>query len=714
MPSTYSTNLRFELMATGEKSGTWGTISNTNIGTLIEQAISGVANVAHDDSANYSLTTGNGTTDEARNAVVRITGTLTAARNVVVPAVDKVYLIKNNTSGGYAITVKTSSGTGITVPNGETKLLYSDATNVVEAVDSLTNLTMAGDLTVNGSTTNLDSAVVINESGASVDFRVEGDSATHMLFVDGSADRVGINQSSPAHTLDVSGSARILSADNSTQLTLESTDADAAEGPRLDLRRHSASPADDDVLGTIRYLGENDADENIIYGEIEAQAKDVTDGTEDSELRFFVRRAGDLKEAMMLGPTSVVFNEAQADVDFRVESDTSANAFLVDAGNDRVGIGSDSNVGKLLVSGDSGTGSNLGDSDSLINQTNKGFVSIENMNDTAGVESGITLRAKVNLAGAAAMYVKQTGSYQGDLIFRHRTAGNTSSETFRIKHDATAQLHGNLEALDSGGNTDATLIADGGRLLLGPSAVAHSDVTVLKLMASAGDSGVAPSGEVFIEDNASVALTLATPNTNSAVINFADPEDTDAGEIMYSHSTDVMTFRAAGGNRMFLASDGVRIGANNAANALDDIEDGTFSVTATRGGVSGTGSRETQNMRYFKVGRLVFIDFTAPEGSTAPYFNVGSSGYASGQSFAFASSGSNLPFTPKNSASCRLGKSRTLGSPNGLGVGWRAGSGRIYLGQADDNNYVMENGANTDLAQSNVVVQCTFCYYTNS
>lgn len=107
MPSTYSTNLRFELMATGEKSGTWGTISNTNIGTLIEQAISGVASVTHDDSASYSLTTGNGTSDEARNAVVVVTGTLTAARNLVVPSVDKLYVIKNSTSGGYNITVKT-------------------------------------------------------------------------------------------------------------------------------------------------------------------------------------------------------------------------------------------------------------------------------------------------------------------------------------------------------------------------------------------------------------------------------------------------------------------------------------------------------------------------------------------------------------------------------------------------------------------------------
>ena len=106
MPSTYSTNLRFELMATGEKSGTWGTISNTNIGTLIEQAISGVASVTHDDSASYSLTTGNGTTDEARNAVVNVTGTLTAERNLVVPSVDKLYVIKNSTSGASTSLLK--------------------------------------------------------------------------------------------------------------------------------------------------------------------------------------------------------------------------------------------------------------------------------------------------------------------------------------------------------------------------------------------------------------------------------------------------------------------------------------------------------------------------------------------------------------------------------------------------------------------------------
>ncbi len=134
MPSTYSTNLRLELMATGEKSGTWGDVTNTNLGTLLEQAISGVASVAHDDSANYSLTTNNGSSDEARNAVVVVTGTLTAARNLVVPSTDKFYIIKNGTTGGYAITVKTSGGTGVAIANGNTKAVYCDATNVEEAI----------------------------------------------------------------------------------------------------------------------------------------------------------------------------------------------------------------------------------------------------------------------------------------------------------------------------------------------------------------------------------------------------------------------------------------------------------------------------------------------------------------------------------------------------------------------------------------------------
>lgn len=131
MPSTYSTRLRLELMADGEKSGQWGDITNTNLGTLLEEAISGVVSVTHDDTASYTLTTSNGATDEARQMIIEVGGTLTANRNVICPTQEKLYVVKNGTSGGFDITFKTSGGTGVDIQNGQTAIVYCDGTNVV-------------------------------------------------------------------------------------------------------------------------------------------------------------------------------------------------------------------------------------------------------------------------------------------------------------------------------------------------------------------------------------------------------------------------------------------------------------------------------------------------------------------------------------------------------------------------------------------------------
>lgn len=137
MPSTYSSSLRLELIATGEQDGTWGATTNTNLGTLLEEAIAGVVSVTHDDSANYTLTASNGSSDEARNMVLEVGGTLTAARNVVCPTQDKLYIVFNETSGGYAFTIKTSGGSGVSIPNGEGRIVYCDGTNVVSVTGSL-------------------------------------------------------------------------------------------------------------------------------------------------------------------------------------------------------------------------------------------------------------------------------------------------------------------------------------------------------------------------------------------------------------------------------------------------------------------------------------------------------------------------------------------------------------------------------------------------
>lgn len=173
MPSSFSTNLRFEKQANGENDTTWGTKMNTVI-DLIEAAISGRAAVTHDDTANYTLTTANGSADEARNMILNVGGALTAARNLVVPTVSKLYVVKNATTNGYAITVKTTAGTGIIVPNGKTKLLMCDGTNVVNANWSDAGLFRKGDPTTAAFVKT--GAFTISTQAAEINIEVNGSS----------------------------------------------------------------------------------------------------------------------------------------------------------------------------------------------------------------------------------------------------------------------------------------------------------------------------------------------------------------------------------------------------------------------------------------------------------------------------------------------------------------------------------------------------------
>ena len=138
MASTYSTNLKIELQATGENSGTWGTITNTNLGTALEQAIVGYGNPDFATDANLTLTyTDTNAAQAARALVLNVTstGSLSTTRELIVPTIQKQYIVQNNTSGAQSITVKTSAGTGITVPNGRKAHLYVDGTNVIQMFD---------------------------------------------------------------------------------------------------------------------------------------------------------------------------------------------------------------------------------------------------------------------------------------------------------------------------------------------------------------------------------------------------------------------------------------------------------------------------------------------------------------------------------------------------------------------------------------------------
>jgi hypothetical protein len=135
MSSTYSTNLAIELIGTGDQAGSWGLSTNNNLGTLIEEAISGYATQVITDGADTVITIPNGASGVARNMFIECTGTLTAARNLIVPANKKLYFIYNNTVGGFAVTVKVSGQTGISVPNGAKIALVSNGTDIVAATN---------------------------------------------------------------------------------------------------------------------------------------------------------------------------------------------------------------------------------------------------------------------------------------------------------------------------------------------------------------------------------------------------------------------------------------------------------------------------------------------------------------------------------------------------------------------------------------------------
>jgi hypothetical protein len=158
MASTYSPSLKITLMGDGDQSGLWGQTTNTNLGTLIEQAITGVVSITMFD-ANYTLTSFNGITDEARNAVLVVTGTNNAVRDLIPPVVEKLYTVVNNTTGGYAIRVIGASGTGVNIPNGATCLVYCDGTNFINGLSGTSgNFSVAGALLVT-STANLGGAI---------------------------------------------------------------------------------------------------------------------------------------------------------------------------------------------------------------------------------------------------------------------------------------------------------------------------------------------------------------------------------------------------------------------------------------------------------------------------------------------------------------------------------------------------------------------------
>jgi len=134
MANSTSASLKLTVQTTRENSGTWGQITNTNL-LILEQAIGGYAGVGLNATTGATLTFSNGVLSNGKNQVLKLTGTITTSVNVIIPdSIEKTYIVENATTGAFAVTFKTTSGTGATwsATNKGYKILYSDGTNIVD------------------------------------------------------------------------------------------------------------------------------------------------------------------------------------------------------------------------------------------------------------------------------------------------------------------------------------------------------------------------------------------------------------------------------------------------------------------------------------------------------------------------------------------------------------------------------------------------------
>jgi len=205
MASTYSSTLNLELQASGENSGTWGTITNNNIQKL-ESAIKGYVSVAV-ASTSDSLTASDGsTTDEQSNAIIKLTGTLTGNTTMQCEAVESWYIVDNATSmGTYTLGFKPAGGTAASLVSSSKHLLYSDGSTMFDVLADCGNIAANGTLTVTGNVEFDGGSFIFNQSSADVDFRIEGNGDANLFFTDAGNDRVGIKTGSPSTELHVVG-----------------------------------------------------------------------------------------------------------------------------------------------------------------------------------------------------------------------------------------------------------------------------------------------------------------------------------------------------------------------------------------------------------------------------------------------------------------------------------------------------------------------------
>ena len=426
---------------------------------------------------------------------------------------------------------------------------------------------------------------------------VEGDFAATLS----TAAQPNITSVGTLTSLNISGAltgttATFTGTGNSSQVIIKSTDADAAVGPRLDLTRDSASPADGDVIGQIRFQADNDAGEEITFTSLRNVLEDASDGAEAGSFEINTRLNGVMRSRMLVKVAETVFNDDGRNVDFRVESNGNANMLFVDGGNNSVGIGTASPAGRFNISTNSDT-----------------VFTISTTNSTAD--------ARINFRNSA-------GTDAGKIWYL------TNQNRMQFYTNGTEALNIDNSQNVGIGTTDTTLYSNtsGGGIMLTAAnrldvARVGDVVATFNRMSSAGSMlqfyvrGVR-CGDIHAIGTDGMAFAapsnLGAGLLVSGAANIVYPAQNSNGTVAASNNTIDLGASAVRFKNIYVAG-GIDFGAasttavsqsnvSSSSNLLDEYEEGQYTPEITVQSGSATLNNNADTLFYTKIGRQVTIN----------------------------------------------------------------------------------------------------------
>jgi hypothetical protein len=405
--ATYVNDLRLKEIATGDESGTWGTSTNTNL-ELIAEAFSYGTEVITTNADTHTTTIADGATDPGRSLYLKYTGTLDSACTITIGpnTVSKVWIIENGTSGSQNIIISQGSGANITIPAGDTKVVYSDGAGAGAAFfDAFASLSVV-DLKVQ------DDLTVTDDASIGGDATITGTLGVTGVFTGTTATLVGANT-----------------------LTLRNDTGTDADEPKL-------------IFDNDTFAGANHANIRTGNGGLQLILESPSTSTFQNRQRIFFNSGGadeitfDLStdngssftNYFKLDGGNAIFNETGADVDFRVESDTLTSALFVDGASGNVKMqGATTTIGaaiastnvELLLSGVASKAQRIGFNEGATNRWLLG----------QGAASETSAFELYNAGGVITLSVDRTSNiatFQRGAVFNE---GSADSD-FRVESDA--------------------------------------------------------------------------------------------------------------------------------------------------------------------------------------------------------------------------------------------------------------------------------------